>query len=119
VRIHRGGPDGPLVGTEKVAAASANYTGDAAWGVIGTVYAREEVKVTPGERYTAEFTTLETPESIGDFVNFKKQVNDRKPGFNPYYRPQSDAYAGGEAWKLGKEKVERDLDMQVIEYVRP
>ncbi|HWB06587.1 MAG TPA: hypothetical protein VG796_26415 [Verrucomicrobiales bacterium] len=116
VRIHRGGPDGPIVGPEKIAAASANYTGDASWGVLGTVYARDEVKVSPGEHFTAEFTTLETPDSIGDFVNFKKQVNDRKPGFNPYYRHPSDPFPAGEAWKRGAEKVERDLDLQVIEY---
>lgn len=116
VRIHRGGPDGPLVSQEKVAAVAANYTGDASWGVIAAVYARGEVKLTPGEVYAAEFTTLETPESIGDFVNFKKQVNDRKPGFNPYFRPGPDAYAGGEAWKAGKEKAARDLDMQVVEF---
>jgi hypothetical protein len=28
-------------------------------------------------------TTLKTPESIGDFVNFMKQPNERKPGFRP------------------------------------
>jgi hypothetical protein len=116
VRIHRGGPDGPLAGPEKIAAASANYTGDAAWGVLGAVYARDEVKITAGERLTAEFTTLETPDSIGNFVNFKKQVNDRKPGFNPYYRHPSDPLGTGESWKLGKEKMTRDLDMQVVEF---
>jgi len=118
VRIHRGGPDGPRIGKEKIAAVAANYTGDAAWGVIAAVYARDEVQLTPGEVYAAEFTTLETPESIGDFVNFKKQVNDRKPGFNPYFRPEPDTCAGGDAWKLGKEKAARDLDMQVVEYRR-
>jgi hypothetical protein len=116
VRIHRGGPEGPLAGPEKVATASANYTGDAAWGVIGAVYARDEVKVAPGEQFTAEFTTLETPDSIGNFVNFKKQVNDRKPGFNPYFRHSADPFSAGEAWKLGKEKAARDLDLQVLEY---
>jgi hypothetical protein len=116
VRIRRGGPDGPLISQEKVAAVAANYTGDAAWGVIAAIYARNEVKLTPGEKYAAEFTTLETPDSIGDFVNFKKQVNDRKPGFNPYYRPESDTYPGGAAWKRGREKMERDLDMQTVEY---
>ena len=52
-------------------------------------------------------------------MNFKKQVNDRKPGFNPYYRPESDPYDAGEAWKLGKEKAARDLDVQVVEYAAP
>ncbi len=116
VRIHRDGPDGPVISQEKIAAAAANYTGDAAWGVIGAVFARDEVKLTPGATYAAEFTTLETPESIGNFVNFKKQVNDRKPGFNPYLRPATDAYPDGDAWKAGKEKSAGDLDMQVVEY---
>jgi hypothetical protein len=52
-------------------------------------------------------------------VNFKKQFNDRKPGFNPYYRPSTDPFPAGEAWKLGKDKVERDLDLQVVEYAAP
>jgi hypothetical protein len=119
IRIHRDGPDGPVISPEKVAAASANYTGDASWGVIGAVFGQGEVKLTPGDRYFAEFTTLETPDSIGHFVNFKKQVNDRKPGFNPYYRHEYDSYADGEAWKAGKEKVSRDLDLQVVEYAVP
>jgi hypothetical protein len=119
VRIRRSGPDGPVIGPEKITAASANYTGDASWGVLGVVYAREEVSLTPGERYAAEFTTLETPESIGGFTNFKGQVNDRKPGFNPYLRHASDPYADGEAWKQGKEKAPRDLDMQVVELASP
>jgi hypothetical protein len=119
VRIRRGGPDGPVVGGEKVAAVAANYTGDASWGVIAAVYGKGALTLTPGETYAAEFTTLETPESIGDFVNFKKQVNDRKPGFNPYFRPAADPYEAGEAWKQGKEKAGRDLDMQVVEYAAP
>ena len=105
-----------MISQEKIAAAAANYTGDAAWGVIGAVFARDEVKLTPGATYAAEFTTLETPESIGDFVNFKKQINDRKPGFNPYLRPAADPYPEGDAWKAGKEKTPGDLDMQVVEY---
>jgi hypothetical protein len=119
VRIHRGSPDGLVISPEKIAAATANYTGDASWGVLGVVFAKNEVKLTPGEVYAAEFTTLETPESIGDFVNFKGQVNDRKPGFNPYFRHAADPYPDGEAWKNGREKAVRDLDMQVVEYARP
>jgi hypothetical protein len=116
VRIHRGGPDGSVVSPARIAAASANYTGDASWGVIGAVFARGEVKLTPGGTYCAEFTTMETAESIGDFVNFKKQVNDRKPGFNPYLRHALDPFPDGEAWRDGREKAARDLDMQVVEY---
>jgi hypothetical protein len=116
VRIHKSGPDGAMAGPEKIGAAAANYTGDASWGVLGAVWAPGEIELEPGAVYAAEFTTLETPGSIGDFVNFKKQKNDRKPGFNPYLRHPGDAYAGGAAWKQGKEPAARDLDMQVVEY---
>ncbi len=119
VRIHRGGPDGPVISPEKIAAANANYTGDASWGVLGVVYTPGEVKLTPGEVYAAEFTTLETPESIGDFLNFKSQFNDRKPGFNPYLRHPADSFEAGEAWKLSQERISGDLDMQVVEYAAP
>ena len=119
VRIRKGGPAGAYVGERRTAAVSANYTGDASWGVIAAVYEKGAISLVPGETYAAEFTTLETPESIGDFVNFKKQVNDRRPGFNPYFRLESDAYADGDAWKMGREKAARDLDMQVVEYAGP
>ena len=95
-----------------------NYPGDAAWDVPGTVFACGEVKLTPGGTYAAGFTTLETPESIGNFVNFKKQVDHRKPGFNPYLRPAVDPYPEGETLKLGKEKATGDPDIQVVEYAK-
>jgi hypothetical protein len=116
IRIRRGGAGGPVISPEKTGAAAANYTGDASWGVLGAVFPRGEVALTPGELYAAEFTTLETPDSIGSFVNFKKQHNDRKPGFNPYFRHSADDYADGGAWRLGKEQASRDLDTQVVEY---
>jgi len=117
VRIRQGDPDGPIISPEKLGAANANYTGDACWGVLGVVYDKKKVPLIPGDRYCVEFTTLETPDSIGDFVNFKKQKNDRKPGFNPYLRPEEDSFDQGEAWKLGTERIEDDLDIQVVEYV--
>ncbi len=116
VRIHRNGPGGPVISPEKIAAVSANYTGDAAWGVIAAVFAENAVPLVPGTAYAAEFTTLETPDSIGNFTNFKGQPNDRKPGFNPYLRPEGDAFPDGEAWDRGTERIPGDLDMQVIEY---
>jgi hypothetical protein len=84
--------------------------------VLGAVYPAGQVKLTPGETYAAEFTTLETPESIGGFTNFKGQPNDRKPGFNPYRRHAADPCADGQSWKRGTEKQDTDLDMQVVEY---
>jgi hypothetical protein len=116
VRIRHGGPDGPLVGPEKIAAVNAHYTGDAAWGAIAAVYAKEEISLTPGDSYAAEFATLETPDSIGGFVNFKGQINDRKPGFNPYRRHPLDPFPDGQAWDPRQESADLDLDMQVVEY---
>ncbi len=49
-------------------------------------------------------------------MNFKGQLNDRKPGFNPYLRHPDDPFNEGEAWDRGEERIEGDLDMQVVEY---
>ena len=119
VRIRRSSPEGPLIGPEKIAAVSANYTGDAAWGVIAAVYARDELRLDPGETYAAEWMTLETSESIGSFVNFKGQPNDRRPGFNPYLRHPLDPFSQGEAWDGDSRVADADLDMQVVEYAPP
>lgn len=115
VRVRRGGPQGPVLGT-KTASGNGNYTGDASWGVFGVVLAPEEIRLEPGETYAIEFETRETPESLRGFVNSKGQVSDERPGFNPYRKVAPDSYDKGTAYRLGTEKVDFDLDMQVIEY---
>jgi hypothetical protein len=116
VRIRADGPDGKSLGPEKIAAAQCNYTGDASWGVFGVVFSKGEISLTPGQTCAADFQTLETPESIGNFVNAKGQKSDGKPGFNPYRRHSDDPYPNGRAWKNGTSPAAFPLDMQVVEY---
>jgi hypothetical protein len=116
VRVRRCGPDGPVVGAQKIAIGNGNYTGDASWGMFGAAYARGEVALTPGETYALEFESIENYETLHGFVNIKGDVSDDRPGFNPYKKVAPDQYAQGTAYKFGKDRMDFDLDMQVIEY---
>lgn len=115
VRVRRGGPDGPVVGTERVAIGNGNYTGDASWGVFGAVFAPGEVPLTPGETYAIEMESLENYETLHGFVNIKGEVSNDKPGFNPYRKHARDDYPNGTALLAG-ERQDFDLDMQIVEY---
>ncbi|MCX8156435.1 MAG: carboxypeptidase-like regulatory domain-containing protein [Verrucomicrobiae bacterium] len=117
VRVRQGGPEGPVVGVEKIAIGNGNYTGDASWGMFGAAYARGEVPLTPGATYALEFESIENYETLHGFVNIKGDVSDDRPGFNPYKKVAPDDYAHGTAYKLGREAMPFDLDMQVVEYL--
>ena len=116
VRVRKGGPSGPIVGIEKIAVGNGNYTGDASWGIFGAVFAPGEVPLEPGAVYAIEFDSMENYETLHGFVNIKGDVSDGKPGFNPYRKHEPDRYARGTAFRLGKDPMDFDLDMQVIEY---
>jgi hypothetical protein len=115
VRVRKGGPNGEVVGTERVAIGNGNYTGDASWGVFGTVFAPGEVSLTPGETYAIEMESLEDYETLHGFVNIKGEVSNDKPGFNPYKKHARDEYPNGTAYLAGV-KQDFDLDMQIVEY---
>lgn len=118
VRVRRGGPEGAVVGTQKIAVGNGNYTGDASWGTFGVAFAPGEVALEPGESYALEFESIESLATLEGFVNIKGEVSDGRPGFNPYRKHPRDAYPGGTAFLDGKERMDFDLDMQVIEYGR-
>lgn len=115
VRVRKGGPDGQLVGIERVAIGNGNYTGDASWGVFGTVFAPGEAPLVPGETYTIEMESLENYETLHGFVNIKGEISNDKPGFNPYRKHARDDYPQGTAYLAGA-KQDFDLDMQIVEY---
>ncbi|MEX2186588.1 MAG: hypothetical protein WD875_07330, partial [Pirellulales bacterium] len=115
VRVRQGGPDGPVVGIQRVAIGNGNYTGDASWGVFGTAFAPGEVPLTPGETYAIEMQSLENYETLHGFVNIKGQISNDKPGFNPYRKHARDEYPAGTAFLDGV-KQDFDLDMQIVEY---
>ncbi len=115
VRVREGGPDGPVVGVEKIAIGSGNFTGDASWGVFGCAWAPGEVELEPGKTYAIEFESIETLESLAGYVNIKGMKNDCIPGFHPYPKTAPDSYKLGQAYFLGK-PTDFDLDMQVVEY---
>jgi hypothetical protein len=116
VRVRRGGPDGPVVGIEKIAIGNGNYTGDASWGCFGATFAPGEIPLMLGETYAIEFESIENYETLHGFVNIKGQVSDDRPGFNPYRKHPRDAYDRGTAYKQGGDAQDFDLDMQVVEY---
>lgn len=116
VRVRRGGPEGPVVGVEKIAIGNGNYTGDASWGCFGVAYAPGEVPLTPHETYAIEFESIENYETLHGFVNIKGDVSDDRPGFNPYRKHPRDTYARGTAFKLGRDPQDFDLDLQLVEY---
>lgn len=116
VRIRQGGPQGPVVGVEKIAIGNGIHTGDASWGVYGLAYSPGEVPLEPGKTYAIEFESIENYESLHGYVNIKGMVSDDKPGFNPYKKVSPDNYEKGTAFRNGQDDVGFDLDMQIIEY---
>lgn len=116
VRVREGGSKGPIVGIEKLAIGTGNYTGDASWGLFGTVYAPGEVPLVPGKTYAIEFESIETVHTLHGFVNIKGMVSDDRAGFNPYRKAPGDAYEDGTSYLEGEQARDYDLDMQVIEY---
>jgi hypothetical protein len=116
VRVHEGGPDGKVVGIEKIGIGSGIFTGDAAWGTFGVVYSPGEVPLEPGKTYAIEMESIENYESLHGYKNIKGMLSDDKPGFNPYKKVAPDTYGKGTAYKNGKDDVGFDLDMQIIEY---
>jgi hypothetical protein len=97
VRLRRGGPDGPIVGTSKIAVGQGTST--ALTGLIGAAFAPGEVPLEPGQRYAVEW------EAFGSHK-----------GANPYRKSPLDPYEQGEAWFNGTDRVDYDLDMLVFEY---
>ncbi len=116
VRVRVDGPDGEVVGVEKIATGNANYTGDASWGVFGVSFAPGEVVLEPGRTYAVEFESIESYVTLHGYVNIKGMVSDDKPGFNPYRKHPRDGYAAGTAYRGGTARQDFDLDMQIAEY---
>ena len=116
VRVRKGGPDGPVVGVEKLAIGDGNFTGDASWGVFGVTYAPGEVPLEPGHGYAIEFESAESMETLHGYVNIKGMPSDDKPGFHPYPKVAPDDYPHGLAYINGNQATDFDLDMQIIEY---
>ncbi|MBN1125735.1 MAG: hypothetical protein JXA82_12065 [Sedimentisphaerales bacterium] len=116
VRVREDGPDGRIVGTEKIAIGNGNYTGDASWGMFGTCFAPGEVSLEPGKTYAVEFESIENYNTLHGYVNIKGMVSDDKPGFNPYRKNGRDEYEYGTAYRKGRDQQDFDLDMQIIEY---
>jgi hypothetical protein len=116
VRVREGGFDGPVVGIEKMAIGSGNWTGDASWGGFATTYSPGQVPLVPGKTYAIEFNLIETRDTIGDYINFKKQENDGIPGFAACPKHELDEYPDGTAQFNGEDTKDYDLDMQIVEY---
>ncbi|MFO0913242.1 MAG: hypothetical protein U0795_09805 [Pirellulales bacterium] len=114
--IHEGGPEGPVI-HRAVAVGEGHYTGDASWGIFGRVFAPSDVRLNPGTTYGLEFTSLESEETVGGFVNIKGQRSDGRAAFNPYRKHPLDAEPSGTAFRHGHEACDFDLDLQVLEYV--
>ena len=119
VRVRKGGPDGPVVGVEKLSIGNGDYTGDASWGMFGVTYSPGEVSLDPGTTYAIEFESIEHYETLHGYTNIKGVVSSEVPGFNPYQKHAPDDYALGDAYHEGKTKKDFDLDMQIIEYAHP
>ncbi len=115
VRVREQGPAGKQVGRDRVAIGNGNYTGDASWGLFGTVFSPGEIPLTPGQTYAIEWESLENFETLHGFVNIKGEVSNDRPGFNPYRKHPRDPYLQGTAWLDGQDQG-FDLDAQVIEY---
>jgi hypothetical protein len=116
VRVRKGGADGPVVGPDKIAIGNGLYTGDASWGTFGAAFAPGEVPLEPGETYAIEFESIENYASLYGYVNIKGATAEVEPGFNPYRKVKPDSYANGTAFLNGKEEMDFDLDMVVVEY---
>ncbi len=116
VRLRKGGPDGAVVGIEKIAIGNGNYTGDASWGMFGVSFAPGEVPLVPGERYAVEFESIENYNTLHGYVNIKGQVSDDRVGFNPYRKISPDTYNFGTAYRKCVDAQDFDLDVQIVEY---
>ena len=92
MRVREGGPDGQVVGVEKIGIGNGIYTGDASWGTFGLAYSPGEVPLEPGKTYAIEIESIENYESLHGYVNIKGMVSDDKPGFNPYKKVAPDTY---------------------------
>lgn len=119
VTVHEEAPDGPVVGSVKIASGIGDYSGDASWGGFGAVYAPGEVPLQSGKTYWVEWQSLENRFTIGDFVNSKGIRSDGVRGFNPYLAPndasRSDA-SSHLALKNGKETASGSLDAIIVTY---
>lgn len=116
VRVRKGGPGGPVVGTEKIGVGNGNYTGDASWGHFVAIFAPGEAPLEPGQKYAIEFESIESLHTVGGFVNIKGQESDGRAGFNPYRKCPPDEYPGGTAYRRSTEECDFDLDLQIVEY---
>jgi hypothetical protein len=97
IRVRRGGPGGPVIGTPKIAVGCNTATAES--GNIGAVFAPGEVDLEPGETYAIEF------EAFGPHR-----------GFNPWMKQPRDPYDDGTAYFAGTDRKDYDLDMIVVEY---
>jgi hypothetical protein len=116
VRVRESGFDGPVVGIEKMAIGTGNWTGDASWGGFATTFSPGQVPLTPGKTYAIELELIETRDTIGNWTNFKGQENNGIPGFTTYKKHPLDDYADGTSRFNGERTMDYDLDMQIIEY---
>ncbi|MBI4581440.1 MAG: hypothetical protein HY718_17185 [Planctomycetes bacterium] len=115
LRVRKAGPDGPVVGVEKIAVGEGIHTGDASWGTFGAVFAPGEVALEPGRTYALDFESIENYASLHGYVNIKGVPSDEKAGFNPYRRQPGESCEHGTAYKDGQD-AGFDLDMQIVEY---
>lgn len=97
VRLREGGPDGPIVGIEKIAVGQSTATAES--GNFVVCFAPGEAPVEPGKTYAIDF------EAFGGHE-----------GFNPWMKQPLDPYDGGAAWFDGRERMNYDLDMLIVEY---
>jgi hypothetical protein len=116
VRVRRGGPDGPVVGVEKIASGTGTWTGDASWGAFGAAFAPGEVPLEPGTTYALELESIETAATLGGFVNIKGVPSGALGGLTPFRRLPEDEDAHGTAYLGGREAMGYDLDWQIVEY---
>ncbi len=97
IRVRKGGPEGPVIGTSKIAVGCNTATAES--GNIGAVFAPGEVNLEPDATYAIEFEAFGTHR-----------------GFNPWMKQPRDPYASGTAWFEGTRKMDYNLDMIVVEY---
>lgn len=115
VRVREGGPNGPVVGVQKIATGNGMHTGDASWGTCGAVYSPGEVPLKRGKTYALEFESIENIESLHDYVDIKNHPTNVTPSIHPYAKAAPDTYKRGRAYENGK-PMDFDLDMQIVEY---
>jgi len=114
VRIRRGGPEGPVVGIEKIAKGQSTAHGFA--GMVGVAFAPGEVPLEPGETYSVEWRSAENAFTMANAAPPGESEVPETSGLNPYAKVSPDTYDAGTGWYLGEERTEFDLDMQIIEY---